>query len=34
MARLLIALLDVQSTVWRAVLVPAVIPLDKLHDAI
>lgn len=34
MARLLVALLDVQPTVWRVVRVPAMIPLDKLHEAI
>lgn len=34
MARLRIALLDVQPTIWRVVRVPAMISLDKLHDAI
>lgn len=34
MARLHIALLDVQPTVWRVVQVPLTIPLDKLHQVI
>lgn len=34
MARLLIALLDVQPTVWRVAQMPAMITLDKLHDTI
>lgn len=34
MARLRIALLDVQPTIWRVVQIPAMIPLDKLHGAI
>lgn len=34
MARLLVTLLDVEPAVWRLVQIPAMIPLDKLHDAI
>ena len=34
MVRLRVALFDVQPTVWRLVQVPAMIPLDKLHDVI